>query len=419
LPRILPAAVLIVLLGAPAAAYGQLPAAGPLLAPEFAAQPAQVPGGPVGGSPEDSAKCVAEHAAPPSALPPGIDPRGVDPASPNPLLGLPWFVDRMEAAYSQWREWRGAGEPVKASTIWRLARQPRFRWFGSFTKPRMKRKLRGFLDRVQCDQPGTVPQIAILRAESTKCNPGYLGGGLKEDARTRRWYRKFASVIGSARVVIGFEIDSLGTIDCLAPHRRDDRLALLRYGVDVLSQLPNATIYLEAGASDWEPAERTARKLRIIGVHKVRGFMLNVTHHDWTDANIRYGLEVSRLVGGKPFVVSTAFNGRGPVHYRRRIDRSRHQWRRVNVWCNPGLRGLGPEPTTLTANPKVDAYLYIGRPGYSGGSCNGGPTPVGTWWAERALMYARYATDWQSPPAGTRYGHYEHHTPSELGALPR
>jgi cellulase/cellobiase CelA1 len=66
----------------------------------------------------------------------------------------------------------------------------------------------------------------------------------------------------------------------------------------------------------------------------------------------------------------------------------------------------------------VDAYLYISRPGYSGGSCNCGPTPVGTWWAERALMYARYATDWQSPPAGTRYGHYEHHTPSELGALP-
>jgi endoglucanase len=178
--------------------------------------------------------------------------------------------------------------------------------------------------------------------------------------------------------VIGFEVDSLGTIDCLVRRRRDDRLTLLGYGVDFLSQPPNATIYLEAGASDWEPARRTAKKLRMIGIRKVRGFMLNATHHDWTSANIEYGLEVSRLVGGKPFVVNTSHNGRGPVHYRRWIDRGRGRWRRINVWCNPGMRGLGPEPTTLTANPKVDAYLWINRPGYSAGSCNGGPSPVGT-----------------------------------------
>jgi endoglucanase len=417
LPRILQIAVPIVLLGAPAAAYAQLPAAGPLLPPEFAAAPAQIPRPPAGRSLEDWARCVAERPAPPPVLPPGIDPRGVDPASPNPLLGLRWFVDRMEPAYTEWRKWTRAGKTGRASLIWRLARQPRFRWFGRFTGPRMGKEVRGFLDRVQCDQPGTIPQIAVLRAESNQCGPNYPGGGLREDARTRKWYRKFASAIGSARVVIGFEVDSLGTIDCLARGRRDDRLRLLRYGVDVLSQLPNATIYLEGGASDWEPAERTAKQLRFIGVHKVRGFMVNVTHHDWTRASIGYGLEVSRLVGGKPFVVSTAYNGRGPVHYRRWIDRSRHRWRRINVWCHPGMRGLGPEPTTLTANPKVDAYLWINRPGYSAGSCNGGPLPVGTWWPHRALMYARYATDWQAPPAGTRFGLYEHYTLRDLGAF--
>ena len=54
--------------------------------------------------------------------------------------------------------------------------------------------------------------------------------------------------------------------------------------------------------------------------------------------------------------------------------------------------------------------MYINRPGYSAGSCNGGPLPVGTWWPERALMYAKYATDWLSPPPGTRYGLYGHHS---------
>jgi hypothetical protein len=33
----------------------------------------------------------------------------------------------------------------------------------------------------------------------------------------------------------------------------------------------NATIYLEATASDWEPADRVAKLLRAIGIAKVRG----------------------------------------------------------------------------------------------------------------------------------------------------
>ncbi len=407
--------VLVALLALPAAAAAQLPPPAPLLPPGFVSEPASVPSGPAGRYPDDWARCVRARNPAPPLLPAGIDPRGFAPGSPNPLLGLTWFVDRMEPAYVQWRRWRRGGQTRRATQIWGLARQPRFRWFGRFTRPRMKRKVRGFLNRVQCDQPGSVPQMAVLRAESTKCSPGYLGGGAREDARTRRWYRKFAAVVGNARVVIGFEPDSLGTLDCLARRRRDDRLRLLRYGVKVLSGLPNATIYLEAGASDWEPARRTAWRLRRIGIHRVRGFMVNVTHHDWTRRNIAYGLEVSRRVGGKPFVVSTAFNGRGPVHYRRYISGNR--WRRINVWCNPGLRGLGPIPSTITSHPRVDAYLWINRPGYSAGSCNGGPLPVGSWWPARALMYARLATGWESPPPGTRHGLYRRYSLRQLGAF--
>jgi len=39
--------------------------------------------------------------------------------------------------------------------------------------------------------------------------------------------------------------------------------------------------------------------------------MLNVTHFDWTRNNIRPGLKISRLTGGKHFIISTAFNGHG------------------------------------------------------------------------------------------------------------
>src|SRR5215211_385283 len=344
---------------------------------------------------------------------PGVDPRGSAPRSANPLQGLTFFVDPTEPAWLKWRSLESRGMNYDASLMWKVASQPRFRWFGRWTRPRTKTKVNNYLRCAQAVQPGSVPLMAIMRHQGRACNPHYTGGGRGEDRRTRKWYRDFASAVGRARVVIAFEPDSLGTIDCLARSRRRSRLRLLRYGVKVMSKLPGATVYLEAGASDWESARRTAWQLRSIGIRRVRGFMLNVTHYDWTSNNIRHGMKISRLTGGKHFIVSTAFNGRGPVHYRKYSGP--HRWRVINVWCHPLLRGLGPAPTTATGHSKVDGYMWIGRPGYSGGSCNGGPLPVGSFWPERAMMFGKYATSWVHPPAGTRNGHYAHLSLSALG----
>jgi endoglucanase len=332
----------------------------------------------------------------PSAL--AQDARGIDPASPNPLAGQRLFVDHQQPSWRQWRSYRKKGMKAREGLMWRIAREPKFRWFGRFNKPATK-EVREYIRRAE--RAGEVPLIATLRHQGKACNARYTGGGAREDARTRRWFRSFAGAIGAHRVVIAFEPDSVGTIKCLARSRRKARLRLLRYGVEQFAKLPGATVYIEGTASDWVPARRTAKALRYIGIDKVRGFMLNVTHYDWTGRNIRYGLDVSRRVGGKHFLISTSFNGRGPVHYRRRSGRRNLT---INVFCHPLFRGLGPAPTTQTANPAVDAYMWIGRPGLSGGSCNGGPLPVGTWWPKRGLMFARYATSWLYPPRGTRFG---------------
>jgi len=319
--------------------------------------------------------------------------RGADPVQANPLEGLTFYVDRESPSWQQWRAYRRAGQRRKAALIWKIAREPKNLWVGRFTRPKFRFKVRRIFERAQAD--GAVPLLTVLRAQATACGPTYQGGGPAEDARTRAWYDDLARAIGDDRVVIAFEPDSLGTIDCLARSRRDDRIRVLRHGVTALARLPNATVYLEAGASDWEPARRTANQLRAIGIAKVRGFMLNATHYDWTRANIRHGLEISRRTGGKHFVINTAENGRGPVHVRR------SNGRRITIWCNPGLRGLGTPPTTETSHPKVDAYLWINRPGYAQ-SCQGRPI---AWYAARALSYARFATRWERPPPGTRYGH--------------
>jgi endoglucanase len=332
---------------------------------------------------------------------PAVDPRGVASGAPNPLAGLRFFVDRDHPSWRQYLHERRSGHSRNAVLIRRIAAQPKFRWFGRFN-PAAGDAVRDYVERAQ--RAGEVPLVATLRHQGKACGAGYTAGGQDEDARTRAWFRGFARGIGKARVVIAFEPDSLGTIKCLAPHRREDRIRLLRYGVTQFARLPNATVYIEGGASDWEPVARTARLLRRVGIAKVRGFMLNATHYAWTSDAIRHGREVSRRLGGKPFVVSTSYNGRGPVHYRRSDLEPGAPPTTVNVYCHPLHRGAGPVPSTATADPKVDAYLWIGRAGYSGGSCNGGPLPVGAWWPERAFMFARNATEWESPPAGTRYG---------------
>jgi len=400
-----------------AALLAALAATALLAAPAAAQTPGPVPGVP---ALPDASKLGLGNGlrhcseAPPQPALPAVDARGVAADAPNPLTGLQFFVDPAEPAWQQWASLRRGGLQADADLVWKIASQPKFRWFGRWTRPNMTKKVREYLNCVHVLQPGAVPEMVVMRAQAKGCGKGYGGGGPAEDARTRAWYREFAGAIGDERVVIAFEPDSLGTIDCQRKARRAARYELLRYGVDVLSRLPNATIYLEAGASDWEPAGRTAKQLRLIGVSKVRGFMLNATHYDWTASNIQHGLDISRRVGGKHFIVSTSFNGRGAVHYRRYSGR--HRWRTINVWCHPLMRGLGPAPTTDTVRPdRVDAYMWIGRPGYSGGGCNGGPLPVGAWWARRALMFGKYATDWVRPPRGTRYGHYRAYSLRALG----
>ena len=411
--------IALFLLALPAAAWGQLPAdvypgAVPVAPPPASLGP--VPDvQPLKGqdpTPEVLRNC---RPAPLPAGVPGVDARAVSSFAPNPLEGLRFFVDPKEPAFEAYARYKNQGREREAALLWKTAGHPRFRWFGRWTRPNMQKKVREYLNCVSALQPGAVPLMTVMRHQGQRCSPRYTAGGRAEDARTRRWYDEFAEALGDARVVIAFEPDSLGTVECLKKSRRKSRLDNLRYGVNVLSQKPNVTMYLEAGASDWEPARKTARQLRYIGISKVRGFMLNVTHYDWTANNIKHGLKLSRLTGGKHFIISTAFNGRGPVHIKRWVNRKKHLWRRLNVWCHPLKRGLGPSPTTATAHRKVDAYMYIGRPGFSGGACNGGPMPVGTFWNERALMFGTFATNWLRPPRGSRNGHFRRYSPRALG----
>jgi endoglucanase len=324
--------------------------------------------------------CILILFAPLPGWPAAASSGGQNPGAnaPNPLIGQTWWDQNTEwnQTWNGYRSLMRRGRQEDAAKVLMLAQAPQFKWFGMWEQP-VVGKLQGMFEAAG----DSVPLLAVFGDDHDGCGGGFnTSGGLAQNARYKRWIDQVARGIGGNEVVIAFEPDSLGLIECLAPSLRAPRLRALAYGVKALSKLPNATVYVEAGAPDWQSVPTMARKLRAVGVSRVRGFMLNVTHHVTTANNIRYGAKLSRALGGKHFIINTSHNGNGPLYSNGHT-----------IWCNPPNAAAGPLPTTNTAHPKVDAYMWVERPGFSNGACNGGPAQVGAWWEKRALQMVERA----------------------------
>jgi endoglucanase len=142
-----------------------------------------------------------------------------------------------------------------------------------------------------------------------------------------------------------------------------------------------ARVYLDAGSAGWLAPNQIAQPMYLSGISHDAGFSLNVANFYTTARSIAYGRELSKLVGGKHFVIDTSRNGNGAPP----------GGAGVNEWCNPPGRALGHAPTTNTGVAGVDAFLWVKYPGQSDGSCRAGEPPAGTWWPSYALSLARDA----------------------------
>jgi endoglucanase len=187
-------------------------------------------------------------------------------------------------------------------------------------------------------------------------------------------------------------------------------MAELNDAINVLTTTcPHLVIYLDAGAADALHARNAANLLMRAGVSKIQGFFLNSTHYDWTLKEIRYGEQISRMTGGKHFVVNTGDAGQGPLRPHNIVRQG------LEVLCNPVGRGLGPKPTTNTGYPNVDMFAWTSNPGESGGQCSSpgfslaGAPPTGQFWAKYALMLVQHANFQVASGAVTARRHRRRH----------
>jgi endoglucanase len=291
-------------------------------------------------------------------------------AGSNPFLGRRLYVDPNSAAKRQAETWKRA-RPVDAALIAHIADQPVARWLGGWVRD-IRREVSQAVTTMT--GAGSLPVFVAYNIPYRDCG-SYSAGGSATANAYRSWIKDFAAGVGGRSAIVILEPDALAGMDCLGAAGQAERTALLRDAVTAL-RAARAAVYLDAGHANWHAPDVMAARLRQAGIAAASGFSLNVSNFASTEANIAYGEKVSRLVGGKHFIIDTSRNG---------VQTNSKEW------CNPRGRALGLAPTTNTGHPLVDAFLWVKAPGESDGTCGGGPQ-AGTWWSAYALELSRMAS---------------------------
>lgn len=263
-----------------------------------------------------------------------------------------------------------AGRVADARLLGRISRQPRAVWLGDWDGPNPGPQTAALIAAARAQR--SLPILVAYDVPGRDCGPISPAAA----QAYRQWISGLAGALGSWPAAVILEPDALAGLGCASPVDQARTIGLLRDAVLALAARPHTTVYVDAGNSDWMPVAVMARRLRAVGVSRARGFALNVSNFNWTASELAYGRQLSAAVRGAHFVIDTSRNGRGPAP--------------GHDVCNPPGRGLGPAPSTRTATPLADAYLWVKIPGESDGPCHGGPS-AGDFWAAYALGLATRA----------------------------
>lgn len=296
----------------------------------------------------------------------GVAPKAQSAVVKNPLAGGGFYVDPQTTA-----AWAVKAQPRTAPYARVIADTPQTRWMGDWNPTG---EVRAEVDRYlrRAGVAGTMPVLALYAIPHRDCG-GFSAGGLANRSAYAAWIDQVVAGVAGRRVAVVLEPDALASASCLSARQRSERFAMLKDAVTRLGSSTSTTVYLDAGHSRWLDAGTAASRLRLSGVSLARGFSLNVSNFNTTRDEVAYGERLAALVGGKRYVVDTSRNGLGRTAAGP-LD-----------WCNPAGRGLGLRPTTLTAGPHADAYLWVKHPGESDGQCGRREPAPGAWFSSYAV----------------------------------
>jgi len=287
----------------------------------------------------------------------------------NPFSYEHFWVNPDSDAARTAAQWQQSGRAADAAQMRKIAGRPWAIWLNDgWTMSKLATTV------AHIRTSGAVPVFVVYNLPWRDCGR-YSSGGASSPAAYKSWISQVAARLAGGPAAVVIEPDALPEIPCLSADRQAAYYDMLAYDVAAFGANAGTATYLDAGHERWRSAATMADGLRRAGVDRARGFSLNISNFNATAGEIAYGHEISRLLGGKRFVIDTSRNGLGPA--------SGSNW-----WCNPPGRALGTSPTSHTGDPLVDAFFWFKVPGESDGSCNGGPGS-GNWWPDYALGLAQ------------------------------
>jgi endoglucanase len=145
-----------------------------------------------------------------------------------------------------------------------------------------------------------VPVLVLYNIPGRDCG-GYSAGGAQTTVDYDAWIDAIASAIGHRRAVIVLEPDALANLpsDCgydSTGQLTTDRYTQLGYAVDALEALPQTSVYIDAGHSEWHSVGDMAQRLVQAGLSKTEGFFLNVSNYQPTAQLIEYGTWIGECI---------------------------------------------------------------------------------------------------------------------------
>ncbi|MFE9807993.1 glycoside hydrolase family 6 protein [Streptomyces sp. NPDC005227] len=304
----------------------------------------------------------------------GKDEESGAPVTQQPKNADPFWVNPDGNAAEQVAAYAEADRDDDAEQIRKIAGQPTGEWIGPENP---EQEARGFTEAAEKADRAAI--IVLYNIPHRDCGQ-FSQGGAADGNAYRTWIDGVARGIGDRPATVILEPDAILHLvnQCTPQEFREERYDLLKGAVTQLTSLKNTKVYLDAGNAGWGHPDQIFEPLRAAGVDRADGFSVNVSNFYSTEDSVAYGKRLAAKVGNKHFVIDTSRNGNGPYTGGKPDEN----------WCNPPGRALGENPTTKTADPLVDAYLWIKRPGESDGTCKGGPK-AGEWWADYALRLAK------------------------------
>jgi endoglucanase len=284
------------------------------------------------------------------------------PAPAYSWQGYSLYVEPDSNAADQVEAWLNV-DPLGTARMEVMADQPLGLWFGDWSGD-----IAAAVDSA-LDEAGDQLLVMVAYDIPNRDCGAWSAGGAADANEYDAWIAGFAEGLQGRDAIVVLEPDALALVTCLDDAGKADRLSMMSDAVDTLTAA-GASVYLDAGDSNWIPSQDMAEQLLGAGVTRAAGFALNVSHTEYTDNEIAFAEEIRAIVGADAhYVIDTGRNGLGPT------------W--DNEWCNPQGVAVGELPTLDSGVDGLDAFLWIKPPGESDGSCNGGPV-AGAWWPEYA-----------------------------------